>query len=230
MIEPEKIACTPHEVDPKGFNTNVNLPHGLTTKHLFGAMKSFTDFLGFINVQLYSKSIERLEVMLMPANFSSIVGEFMSSSIPKHCPTLVKNQYHNGHPDMIVKGQFNGDAVQHADEGIEIKASRYLKSWQGHNPEDTWLMVFVFDSNRPVDVGKGVEPKPFKFLMVLGARLVKADWLFAGRSATSRRTITASVTKTGYEKMMANWIYKAPDLTKVETAVVLADPPPAEGE
>jgi hypothetical protein len=31
-------------------------------------------------------------------------------------------------------------------------------------------------------------------------------------TATSRRTITASVTQLGYQKMMSNWIYKAPEL------------------
>jgi hypothetical protein len=217
----ELAACAPEPVERAGFNPQTLLPHGLTVGQLHAAMSEFTNFLGFINTQLHSKEIERLETMLMPANFSSMVGEFMSSSIPKHCPTLVKNQYHNGHPDMIPKGRFPGDAVQHADEGIEIKGSRYLKGWQGHNPEDTWLMVFVFDSNRPVDAGKGVAPRPFKFVMVLGARLTKEDWLFAGRSETSRRTITASVTRTGYEKMMANWIYKAPDLTPAEIATAL---------
>jgi hypothetical protein len=48
--------------------------------------------------------------------------------------------------------------------------------------------------------------------MVAGARLDKEDWSFSGRSESSRRTITASVTKSGYEKMMANWIYRAPAL------------------
>lgn len=73
-------------------------------------------------------------------------------------------------------------------------------------------MVFVFDSNRPSDTQKQVLPKPFRFLLVAGAALTKHDWIFAGRSETSRRTITASVTRSGYEKMMANWIYKAPGL------------------
>ena len=227
--EIELTACTPHPVDLAGFNPETRLPHGLTIEHLQAAMNDFTNFIGFINLQLHSKKIERLESMLMPANFSSIVGEFMSSSIPKHCSTLVKNQYHNGHPDMIPKGLYPNDAVQHADEGIEIKGSRYLRGWQGHNPEDTWLMVFVFDSNRPVDSAKGIAPHPFKFVMVLGARITKDDWLFSGRSETSRRTITASITKSGYEKMMGNWIYKAPNLTTKETATLL-DSLPSELE
>jgi len=227
--ELELTACAPHSVAPDGFNPETKLPHGLTTKHLQAAMSDFTNFIGFINLQLHSRKIERLESMLMPANFSSIVGEFMTSSIPKYCSTLVKNQYHNGHPDMLPKGRYPNDAVQHADKGIEIKGSRYLKRWQGHNPEDTWLMVFVFDSNRPVDSVKGIAPRPFKFVMVVGARITKDDWLYSGRSETSRRTITASITKSGYEKMMANWIYKAPDLTTKETASLL-DSLPSELE
>ena len=208
----EAIACKAIKPCPDGFNYKANLPYGCVTEHIYKAMCDFSDFLGFINEQLFSKGLNRLESFLMPANFSSIVGEFMHSSIPRYSLGLVKNCYHNGHPDLIPKGRFKNNSAQHANEGIEIKASRYLKGWQGHNPEDTWLMVFVFDSNRPVDEAKGVEPKPFRFLTVLGAAIQKDDWLFAGRSETSRRTITASVTQTGYNKMAANWIYKEPGL------------------
>lgn len=206
----EFAACTPEVVDPEGFNPKAAIPYGCKAEHIHRAMCEFVDFLGFINQQLHSKRISRIETMLMPANFSSMVGEFMNASIPKYCKTLVKNRYHNGHPDLIPAGKFPNDAAQHAGEGIEIKGSRYMRGWQGHNPEDTWLMVFVFDSGRPADQGKGIAPKPFKFVAVVGARLTKKDWLFAGRSETSRRTITASVTRTGYDKMMANWIYRAP--------------------
>lgn len=68
----------------------------------------------------------------------------------------------------------------------------------------------MFDSNRPDDSIKGVQPRSFRFLRVAGARLVREDWNFSGRSGESRRTITASVNRSGYEKMMANWVYEAP--------------------
>ncbi len=171
-------------------------------------MEEFIKFLGFLNNELVQRRLPRLESLLMPANFSSIVGEFLAWSLPSRCSTLVRTRYHNGHPDLLPKGRFPNDAAQHANEGIEIKASRYFRGWQGHNPEDTWLLVFVFDSNRPRDSER--DQRPFSFQLVAGARLSKDDWLFAGRSATSRRTITASVTKSGYEKLMANWIYRSP--------------------
>jgi hypothetical protein len=208
----ESLACIPSAVSPDGFNPNAQLPYGLTTQHLFLAMRDYTEFLGLINHELHARGLPRLESLLMPANFSSIVGEMMAFSIPKYCPGLVKNLYHNGHPDLIPANRFPGNAVQYTHEGIEIKASRYSSGWQGHNPEAVWLMIFIFDSNRPGDVPKGIAPKPFRFIRVLGAPLEKEDWVYAGRSETSRRTITASVTASGYHKLMANWIYQPPDL------------------
>lgn len=220
----ERAACTPERVTASGFNPKAVLPYGLSTEHVRLSMLDFLGFLGFVNQQLNTREMERLESIVMPANFSSIVGEFMSSRIPRHCPTVVKNTYHNGHPDLLPAGVFPNNAAQHATEGIEIKASRYLRGWQGHNPEEAWLMVFVFESNRPIDYM--THPKPFRFVMVVGARLSKDDWLFSGRSATSRRTITASVTRSGYEKMVANWLYKAPTLTGDETTELLQPPRP----
>jgi len=70
-------------------------------------------------------------------------------------------------------------------------------------------MVFVFDANSAGDASRGIAPKPFRFAKVVGAQIAKSDWAFSGRSATSRRTITASVTRSGYEKMEANWIYRS---------------------
>ncbi len=172
-------------------------------------MEEWTDFLKFINQQLHSRDLDRLEAFMMPANFSSLVGEFIASRIPKYCRTLVKNRYHNGHPDLVPKGHYPGNSVLHGETGIEIKASRHDNGWQGHNAEACWLLVCVFKANSAADALKGPDPKPFRFTAVYGAQLSKSDWHFSGRSATSRRTITASVTRSGHEKLTANWIYRA---------------------
>ncbi len=205
----ETKACAPALLDANGFNPRTELPFGLQTDHVKRAMKDYLDFLGFINQALRAKKIQRLESFLMPANFSSIVGEFMTATIPKYCKAVAKNNYHNGHPDLIPIGIYEKDASLHGEQGIEIKASRHLSGWQGHNPEDVWLMVFVFESNSPRDIALNKPAIPFRFLKVVGAELTKADWQFSGRSATSRRTITASVKRSGFDKMEANWIYRA---------------------
>jgi len=205
MTYTEEQACTALPINEHSFNSSCALPYGLTVKHIKAAMIDFIDLLSFINSQLYTRQTPRLETILMSANFSSIVGEFMSAAIPKYCDSLVKNRYHNGHPDLIPTGMFVNNAVQYANEGVEIKASRYSSAWQGHNPENVWLMVFVFNS----DSASNITPRPFTFAKVVGAQLTKEDWKFSGRLSQSRRTITASVTRSGYDKMTANWIYNS---------------------
>jgi hypothetical protein len=223
MIDPELAACTPEPLNPNGFNPSVVLPYGLDTNHIKVAMEEFLGFLGFINVQLRTRDVPRLESFLMPANFSSLVGEFMNVAIPKYCPTLVKNRYHNGHPDLIPAGMFPNNAAQHAQEGIEVKSSRYAKGWQGHNAEAVWLLVFSFEANSASDLTQKMPTRPFRFIGVFGAKLEVEDWSYSGRKATSRRTITASVKKSGMEKMQANWIYKVSQQTNVDMAI-----PPVE--
>lgn len=209
MASKEAAACRPVPLNPNGFNANAQLPYGVKVDHVRNAMEEFIDFLRFINGQLNAKKIERLESFLMPANFSSIVGEFMAAAIPKHCKTVIRNKYHNGHPDLIPVGHYSDDSILHGPEGIEIKGSRRKSGWQGHNAEECWLMVFVFESNTSRDAGRGIKPKPFRFAKVVGAKILTTDWQFSGRSAASRRTITASVKRSGFDKMEANWIYRA---------------------
>jgi hypothetical protein len=206
----EATACIPVPVNPNAFNAAVQLPYGLTTDHIRQAMESFTFFLGLVNGALHGKRLDRLETILMPANFSSIVGEFVGAAIPKFHPKLIRNRFPNGHPDLIPAGLYPNDRVKIASEGVEVKASQQTRGWQGHNPENTWLMIFVFESNKPQDKATILESKPFRFRLVVGAKVIKEDWKYSGRSATSRRTPTASVTTSGRNKMLGNWIYRDP--------------------
>lgn len=210
----ELLACTSAPVDLKGFNPHAALPYGCTVEHVQQAMSEFTDFLSFLNQQLYTKGIKRFESMLMPANFSSMVCEFMVATLPKHCPGIAKNQSHDGHPDLVPRGLFSNDSAQHAQEGIDIMGSRYPGGWQGQNPGNTWLLVFVFDGNRSVDASKGSQPKPFRFTKVVGAHLNKDDWKLSGHRTGSRHIGAASILPSGYDKMTANWIYLAPGYTQ----------------
>ncbi len=110
----EKAACTLPPLYATNFNPAAVIPYGCTVEHVRSAMNDFLDFLSFINGQLHTKGTPRLETFLMPANFSSIVGEYMTIAIPKYCPGLAKNNYHNGHPDMLPSGVYPGDSKLHA--------------------------------------------------------------------------------------------------------------------
>ena len=52
--------------------------------------------------------------------------------------------------------------------------------------------------------------EPTKFVRVLIAQLKEEDWGFSGRRAGSRRTITASVVRSGMEKLLAHPLYLDP--------------------
>lgn len=210
-------------VEEAGINPNCEIPYGLGSHQIYKSMYDYVEFLTFMNKQLIFKGIPRLETFLMPASFSSMVGEFMNVRIPLHCDAIVKNRYHNGHPDLVPTNHFPNNAVLHDTVGIEVKASRNRQGWQGHNPENVWLMIFIFDANSANDeafaVREGVAPvaRPFRFVEVLGAQLEESDWQFSGRSETSRRTITATVKRSGYDKMAANWIYRDPKVTPLRS-------------
>ncbi len=88
----------PEPLEKDGFNPKARIPFGVTTAHIHAAMQDFIDFATAVDTQLYAKEMASLENTMMQANFSSLVGEIMGARIPKHCPTVVKNLYHNGHP------------------------------------------------------------------------------------------------------------------------------------
>ena len=206
----ERFLPAPEPPEKNGFNPKATIPFGITTEHLYESMKEFTGFLEFIDTQLRAQDMARFEDILMAANFSSMVGEFMSRTIPKYCKTVVRNKYRSGHPDILPAGKYPNDSAKHAgSDGIEIKASRYLKSWQARKAEDVWLMMFVFQSGRVNP--RVTEQAGFKFLIVAGGLLTKDDWPAKG-SESAQTTIGESVSSTGAQKIMANWIYKCREL------------------
>ena len=171
-------------------------------------MSDFLDFLGFINEQLDTRQIPRLESFLMPANFSSMVGEFMTVAIPKYCRSIVKNNITTAIPTCCprqVSRRFRF-ARHDGNRNQGFAARQRLARATTPKTFGSWCSCSM-----PTVRGtaQGIAPKPFRFVKVVGAQLDKSDWAFSGRSATSRRTITASVTRTGFEKMEANWIYRA---------------------
>ena len=116
----EYAACNPESVKIEHFNQDAQIPYGVTIEHMWSAMNDFISFVGMINSRLHENGTPRFESMLMPANFSSIVGEFMTANLPKHCEGIVKNHFHNGHPDMLPAGRFPDDSIQYAHEGIAL--------------------------------------------------------------------------------------------------------------
>ncbi len=128
---------------------------------------------------------------------------------------IVANLKVGGHPDLLPKGHYSSNLILKGDERIELKSSIQKGGWQGHNPEDCWLIVFRYI------VGKQDDDRvvPLTFVEILCAKLTKKDWSFSGRKGASRRTPTASITTSGVEKLRSNFVYRLPGFGKVLVTV-----------
>jgi len=144
---------------------------------------------------------------LLPGNsLSGILSEFLVKNIARMSDTLVANLKVGGHPDLLPKGYYSSNLILKGDEGIEVTSSKQKGGWQGHNPENCWLLVFRYivgrqDNDRVI---------PLTFVEILCAKLIKEDWSFSGRKGASRRTPTASITTSGVEKLRRNFLYRIP--------------------
>jgi len=89
---------------------------------------------------------------------------------------------------------------------VGVKVSTHETSWQGHNPETGWVVVVQASVDRKT--APVYDRSPTVVERVLIARLDKTDWSYSGRSATSRRTPTASINKLGREKLQKGIVYQ----------------------
>lgn len=194
-------------LNPDGFRHTAVLPYGMTIDEVRRAMDEVYDFLHFVNNALVSNGLDRLEDTILGNSFSGIVSELCVRGISRHSHVLIRNRKIGGHPDLIPRGRYPNDAVLKASEGVEVKASIQRGGWQGHNPERVWVMIFQYavdTATEPVE-----NRQPLVFLKVLAAQLEESDWSFSGRTGTSRRTPTASILKSGTQRLCANPIYAA---------------------
>lgn len=193
---PDTASC----VDRAFLNPNAILPYNVTPDQIYSAMVKTCSFLDAINSFLRDRGYPNLQDLILGNSFSGLISELLVRHIAECCPTLARNRYVGGHPDLLPLGLYPNDSVLKGNEGIEIKTSRQAGGWQGHNPEDVHIMVFRYT----LDGGE------FRFVEVLAAKLTKNDWSFSGRKGASRRTPTASITASGVEKLRANPIYRDP--------------------
>jgi len=209
----------PTRLDSRYVNRQVALPYGLTVGEVEEAVSETYRLFHGINDYLVGGGFRPLEELLLGNSLSGIISEFLVKNIARTSAALEVNLKVGGHPDLLPKGHYSSNLVLKGDEGIEVKASIQKGGWQGHNPEDCWLMVFRYTVGEQ-DSG---ELKPLTFVEILGARLTKSDWSFSGRKGASRRTPTASITATGVEKLRGNFVYRLPGVGVGRHRSVLAE-------
>jgi hypothetical protein len=111
-------------LDPSKFNTGLSLPFELRLDDFRSAVQDVYDFFFDVNLGLSKKGLDRLDDMLRPASMSGIVSDMLTASLAKHSRTLVVNAFHNGHPDLIVRGQYPKNSTKAGELGVEVKTTR----------------------------------------------------------------------------------------------------------
>lgn len=191
-------------ISPKSFNPNCILPYELTIDSIFKAIDATHELLNQFNTFLVSKKYPRLEELMLGNSFAGLLSEVIVKNLADNSRQLVRNIKIGGYPDLIPKGKYLNNSVLRG-EGIEIKTSKQPGRYQGHNPEEGWIMIFRYSVDTLTEPIKNRSPAEIQ--EVMAAKLDSKDWSFSGRTGQSRRTITASIIKSGMNKLRENIVY-----------------------
>ncbi len=190
------------------FNAGANLPFELRLKDFELAMQDIHDFFRDVNLALAPKGLGRLDDILRPAAMTGIISDMLTASLASHSRSLVQNRYHNGHPDLIVRGKYANDKVQAGEWGIEIKTTRKAGgAVDTHGARDQWMCVFVYE------VDNVTEPvgcrSPMRFNEIYLAQVTKDDFRKNARGELGTRT--ATLDREGVKKLRSQWVYRLGD-------------------
>ena len=186
------------------FNRDAVLPSELRLLDFEAAMQDVYDFFFDVNGFLAAKGLGRLEDTLRKAILSGMLSDMLTASLAAHSRTLVENQHHNGHPDLVVKGVYSGDAVKAGSEGVEIKTT--LKKGGAvdtHGARDQWFCVFVYQVDNVTE--PAADREPMRFTEVYLAEVTTADFRRNERGELGTRTATLHAK--GVAKLRRNWVY-----------------------
>lgn len=191
-------------------DSTVTMPYGITAEGIVAAINDLYAYLHAQNSASIEYGYDRLEDIMLPAGFSGLLSELVvrmaARELEAALPGVTRNRWPNGRPDLVPRARYPGDGVHQGEEGVEVKVSTSDSSWQGHNPETGWVMIVQVTVDRTT--APVYDRSPTVVERVLIANLDKADWNFAGRSPTSRRTPTASINRQGRDKLQQAIVYQ----------------------
>lgn len=199
------MAIVRNTVDNTKFNRGATLPFELRLKDFEIAMQDIYDFFYDVNRGLVDRGLERLDDMLRPAIMSGLLSDMLTASLAKHSRSLTENLYHNGHPDLIVKGVYPGNSIKSGSDGVEIKTTRKAGgAVDTHGARDQWMCVFVYDVDLVTEPAR--DRAPMAFTEVYLAQVTRGDFRKNLRGELGTRT--ATLHRDGVEKLRRNWIYR----------------------
>lgn len=192
-------------IDPDAFNAALSLPFELRLKDFEIAMSDVYDFFFDVNTMFLGKGLPRLEESLRPANMSGMISDMLTASMAKHSRSLCQNRYHNGHPDLIVRGVYEHDSIKAGERGVEIKATRKAGgAVDTHGAREQWMCVFVYRVDLTTE--PAVRRAPMVFTEVYLNHVSHADFRRNERGELGTRT--ATLDREGVKKLRSGWVYR----------------------
>jgi len=181
------------------------MPFELRLQDFQMAMQDVYDFFFDVNSYLGGKGLQRLDDMLRPAIMSGVLSDMLTASLAKHSRVLKENTYFNGHPDLIVQGFYPDNAIKAGTNGVEIKTTRKIGgAVDTHGAREQWMCVFVYNIDSVSE--PAAERQPMKFAEVYLGHVAVEDFRRNPRGELGTRT--ATLHKSGIQKLRANWIYR----------------------
>ncbi|MFN6169498.1 MAG: hypothetical protein ACK46J_05605, partial [Burkholderiales bacterium] len=139
------MAIVRNQVEAEKFNRLRQLPFQLRVADFQLAMQDVYDFFFDVNTGLIDRGLDRLDDMLRPAIMSGLLSDMLTVSLAKHSRSLVENGHFNGHPDLLVRGVYPGNAAQAGTQGVEVKTTRKPGgAVDTHGARNQWMCVFVY--------------------------------------------------------------------------------------
>ncbi|MEA3011672.1 MAG: hypothetical protein QOD42_217 [Sphingomonadales bacterium] len=192
-------------VDLNAFNQDAMLPYSLRVEDFQIAMQDVYDFFYDVNSFFHGKGLPRFDDSLRAANMSGMISDMLTASVAKHSRGLCQNTFHNGHPDLIVKGRYPNDSVMAGSEGIEIKTTRRKgAAVDTHGARAQWMCVFVYDIDKTTEPAQ--DRRPTHFTGVFLGNVDEAD--FRRNERGTLGTPTSTLHKEGVRKLRSSWIYR----------------------
>ncbi len=192
-------------VDPAKLNSSAILPFELRIDDFKSAMQDVYDFFCDVNMFLADKGLPRLDDMLRPATMSGILSDMLTASIARHSRSLVENDYHNGHPDLVVRGHYPHNSIKSGTEGVEIKSTRKSGgAVDTQGAREQWMCVFVYRVDNESEPAKDRAPMGFTEVFLGHVKVAE----FRKNPRGELGTPTATLGAAGISKFRQNWIYK----------------------
>ena len=192
---------------PAGFRPDASLPFELRLDDFKSAVQDVYDFFHDVNSALVGRGLDRLDDTLRPAIMSGVLSDMLTASLAKHSRSLVVNAYFNGHPDLVVRGIYEGNAVKAGDKGVEIKTTRKAGgAVDTHGARDQWMCVFVYQVDNMSE--PAMQRRPMSFTEIYLGHVTVADFRRNARGELGTRTATLHAD--GIAKLRQSWLYRAP--------------------